>query len=271
MDLMYADRLSWGAVYQIEFGSSGYWELGPLRVWARRDTREWSVSFAHGHDPLSDVAAVQIPSRSEPEGDITSRRFGFRVPPAEIRLTPALAKRPIVVTPEEPFLLPPNEETTLYVSTSVWVRVEVGEPPVQLLEEASHRPSDTWFGESTREGELCYATRTRATLDRAELPICAHRALSVVHIRNRAASVLEIEKVKLPAPNMSLFLASDGHLWTEEVSFNREQEGQVASVLLAAGPPAAATAAERLVGPRKKVDKGFMDRTFGGFIRELRG
>jgi hypothetical protein len=271
MDLTKPGRFSWRDVHHVETGSGAHWELGPLRIWARREAREWSVSFARGDDALDAAAEAWIPSPHEPEEGATTTRFGFREPPAKIRLTPALAKRPVVVTPSEPFSLPPMQETTLHVSTPVWVGVEVGEPPAELLERASHRPSDTWFGESTRVGELCYATRTRATLDLDELPRCAHHAISVVHIRNSAGSVLEIEKLKLPAPNMSLFLTPEGSLWTEEVSLDREQEAEVAVVVLENGPPSVAAEAERIVGPRRKLDRGFLDRNFGGLIRELRG
>ena len=271
METTSSDRFSWGTVYRLETGSTAQWQVGPIRLWARRDPREWRVSLARERDSLKDTASVQIPSRTEPEGNLTSSRFGFREPPAEIRLTPSLAERPVVTTPEEPFLLAPQEETTLYVSTPVWIGIEVGEPPVKLLNEASRLPSDTWFGESTQTGELCFATRTRATLERTNLPARVHRALSVVHIRNRASSLLEVEKLKLPAPNMSLFLDSDGHLWTEELTLDRVEEGQVAAVVLASGPPAAAGGGDRVAGPRKKLEKGFLDRAFGGLMRELRG
>jgi hypothetical protein len=271
METTSTDRFSWRDVYRLETGKTGHWQIGPFRMWARRHPREWFVSFAREPDSLRDTGSVQIPGRTEPEGNLTSRRFGVREPPAEIRLTPGLAERPVVTTPEEPFLLAPKEETTLYVSTPVWIGVEVGEPPVKLLDEASRRPSDTWFGESTRTGELCYATRTRATLERANLPARVHRALSVVHIRNRVGSLLGVEKLKLPAPNMSLFLDSDGHLWTEELTLDRIEEGRVAAVVLASGPPASAGDVDRVAGPRKKLEKGFLDRTFGGLMRELRG
>jgi hypothetical protein len=264
-------RFSWRDVRHIETGSGVHWELGPLRLWAYRDAREWTLCFERGEDALSDFVSVEAPPNTEPAGEATTLRFGFKKSPAVIRLTPALAKRPVVVTPEEPFSLPPKEETTLYISTPVWIGVEVGDPPVRLLEEASHRPSDTWFGRSTRDGELCYATRTRATLELAELPIRVHRAVSVVRIVNRAGSALEIEKIKLPAPFMSLFVDAGGHLWTEEVSLTREQDGELASVDVGTGPPAAVVGAEQLGGAQKTMGRGILDRTFGGLIRELRG
>ena len=52
---------------------------------------------------------------------------------------------------------------------------------------------------------------------------------------------------------------------------DRVEEGQVAAVVLASGPPAAAGGVDRVVGPRKKLEKGVLDRAFGGLIRELRG
>ena len=53
----------------------------------------------------------------------------------------------------------------IYVSTPLWVRVDVHDPPQFLQEIPVIRPSDTWFGPSTREGELGYAGRTHGRLN----------------------------------------------------------------------------------------------------------
>ena len=89
MDLTHADRFSWRGVHHVEIGSGAYWELGPLRLWARRDSREWSVSFVRGDDALAEASNVQIPGPGEPEGDVTTTRFGFDV--AHMRMEEDLA------------------------------------------------------------------------------------------------------------------------------------------------------------------------------------
>jgi hypothetical protein len=261
----------WRRRFEIEPGSAGFWQVGPLKLWARRERHEWLLSLARGDDALEDALVVALGSDVPQQDDTVTNRFGFRDPPSFIRLAPAPAPRPVVVTPQEPFHLPPRQGTTLYVSTPVWVSIEVGEPPIALLEEPSQRPSDSWFGPSTRVGELCYAVRVPATLELDAAPIRPHRAMSVVHINNSASTTLEVARIKLPNPNMSLFLAADGNLWTEAVTLNHQQEGELAEVELSSGAPNAASGAERLAAPRKRLDKGLLDRAFGGLIRDLRG
>lgn len=263
-------RMIWSS-FELATGESGCWRIGPIRLWATRAPHEWCISFARFDGQLDHPVGVELPCATPPEGDVTTKRFGYHDPPSSIRLLPATAPRPLVATPIDSLLLPPGEETTLHVSTPVWVQVSLGESATMLIDEASHLPSDTWFGESTRKGELCYSFRARATFDRTALLECTHRALSVVHIQNQAKSVLEIEKVKLPAPNMSLFVTARGDLWTEDVTLVREQDGEVALVELGSGPPTDAADAKLLVGPRTTVRQGVLDRTFGGFMRELRG
>jgi hypothetical protein len=270
-DLSAASRRPWWRAGRYEIGEGVCFQIGPLGLWARRLAKEWRLAVAVGDDPLaSRLETTPSTSDTPPEG-FDLRRYGFRTSPDLIRLRPLLADRPLVVGPEAPFLLPPGEETTVYVSMPVWVVVEVGGPHTPLLETPSHRLSDTWFGPTTREGELCYSLRTSARLTLDALPIRPHRAIAVTRIHNRATTVLEVDRFTLPAPNMSLFVDSSGGLWTEPVDLVREHDGTHADVRLAVGAPSEATAATRLGGPRREGGSNLLQRAFGGLIRELRG
>lgn len=271
LELSATSRRPWWRAGRYEIGQGVCFHIGPLGLWARRLAKEWRVAVMVGDDPLASGFEI-TPSTSEaPPEPFNLRRYGFHTSPDLIRLRPLLADRSLVVGPEEPFYLPPGEETTVYVSMPVWVVVEVGGPHTPLLETPSHRLSDTWFGATTRDGELCYALRTSARLSLDSLPIRPHRAIAVTRIHNRATTVLEVDRFTLPAPYMSLFVDGSGTLWTEPVDLVREHDGTHADVRLARGAPAEAAATTRLGGPRREGGSNLLQRAFGGLIRELRG
>ena len=72
---------------------------------------------------------------------------------------------------------------TIYVSSPVWIRLETATGTL-LDELPTIRQSDTWHGPNTREGELCYASRTFCRTNIDALPIRQNRALSPVIIYN---------------------------------------------------------------------------------------
>jgi hypothetical protein len=229
---------------------------------------EIRLAFDRGGDPLDNTLVVN-PSDAKPDPPEGSkvRRFGFGNPPKSIELVPCLADRPIVVSPEDPLILPPREHITLFISTPLWVKVVAGKGDVPLLDQPTHRPTDTWFGPSTMEGELCYATRTSARMNLENIPIRPHRAISTVEIKNEAKSDLSIEKLRIPAQQMSVYATSDGHFWTETVTLDRQDEGETAAVRLGKGPPHQAPAARPVGEPRTKLPRGVLTRAFSGLLR----
>jgi len=257
----------WWAAQSLAENSIGHWQIGPLALWIQRFAQEWRLAVDHGGDPLDSVMVREMPSaRPFPEDHPEARRFGFRKTSDKLKLMPVLADRPVVINPAIPFALPPGEELTLYLSTAVWLQVLVGEPAVTLLEVPTHRPSDTWFGPSTREGEMCYAVKTSARQQLENLPLRPHRVISALRIRNRARTNLAVERIKLPVPHMSIFEAAAGQLWTESVTLEREEDGEMARLQLGKKPPAAIEKTRLLSGPRVKPDKALLIRAFGGLI-----
>ena len=117
-------------------------------------------------------------------------------------------------------------------------------------------------------GELCYALRTSAKLHLEHLPRRPHRAISAVRIQNNAPSVLQIEKLKVPVPHLSLFASNEGHLWTEALTLKRE-EGSDGTEVRLDNKPTQIVATERIAQPRKRMSKGFLLDAFGElFVRK---
>ena len=259
-----ADRPG-SAVWQpcaVQDGEAVRWQIGALRIQAERRWHEWRVTRRHGDDELLGDMERIGPSAPEPEDDgDDANRFGFQDPPATIRLRPRLSDRPFVVRPETPLTLLPDEHVQIYLTTPVWVSVEIGEPPRALIELPSLRPSDTWFGPSTREGELCYASRTRARL-RHDDETPPSRAITVATVRNRDDEPLRVDRIAVPIPNLELFEDINGRLWTQSLAVVWKKDGELDDVHIDSGPPPDAIEARPISEARVAVPRLILFRVF---------
>lgn len=270
-----SDPTPWWGTYTLDEGEGGCWHIGPSTLWLYRSATDWRVLHRLSRDP---TATDPMVNRSEvelpvPEAEmaemlevedeeIHTSRYSFQQTESRIVLEPVLADRPIVSRPEHPLYVPTGESVTLYLSTPLWVRIELEESERQLQEVPSHRMSDTWLGASTLEGELCYATRTAGRLRLDQLPVRLHRAITPLYIRNRADDSLLLERVQLPAEHLSLYRTPDEYLWTNAVSMNRITGTEGASVTIEKGPPKDVRGAKRVQEPRKETKAGLFTSTF---------
>ena len=259
-------RTPWHGSFEVPINTTAFWQAGPYQLWLRRSAHEWKVASVQGADSLGRSLHVEVPSdRTDPPEAATVRRFAYKRSPGEVKLTPALADRPVVVSPEEPLHLPSKEQITVFISTPVWVELTLGDSPIALLDEPTHRPTDTWFGPSSMKGELCYATRTAARMNLDNVPARPHRVITVVEIRNRAKETLTVEKLKIPVTHQEVYATEDGSLWTGTLTLEHHEEGEMATVRLGKGPPANARNAALVRGPRSPMEAGLLTRAFGGF------
>lgn len=239
------------------------WQIGPLTLHLARRPNEWRVGWKTGADPLADDLQVAEPLPVDaPEhmaSDLVVHRFAMRGG-GRFHLTPALADRPVVVRPDLPLHIPAGMQARVYVSSPVWLRVEV--EGLLLTEVPTFRMSDTWFGASTRVGELCYASRTSGRLRLELLPRRHARAVTAVNLVNRASKPLMFERLKLPAPSLALFHGPEG-LWTQSLAVTWTSSGTTDVEL---GPPPDG-APEQIADPRAPDPGGALARAFGALIR----
>lgn len=241
--------------------------LGPLALELCHAPGEWRLAASHGEETDEPTQATISVREGGLETDRHERILMARSD-VRVHLKPALADRPVVIKPWQSVILPAGEETVMYMSTPVGLRLELGEPPVLLREVAMLRLSDTWFGPSTREGELCYSGKTHARHSLEEVPRRVHRALTPVHIHNRAGSPLPLDKLSLPVPLLSLYGDAEGYLWTQGVSLVRTSDTDMAALKIDAKPPAAAGKAPLVSGPRELQVRGGLVRAFSVLFRE---
>ena len=255
-------KIPWGEEIVVPAGGWRSWRIGPLKLWAQRLAKEWRVAWQEdaGDDDEPETAPGEPPEAATLER-VAADRLGER-----LIMSPGLADRSVVVRPQTRFRLVPGGEVALYLGTPLWFRLETSEPRHRLLDLPTRRPSDTWFGPSTTAGELCYAGRTAARLNRENLPAVTHLAFTRVLLRNRADDDLLLERINLPVPNLALFAGGGGALWTQTVRVERGADGHLAEVRIDDRPPALAEAARRLAGPRVRAGRNAFSRALSALL-----
>jgi len=258
----------WGAV-ALPIGGVARWRAGPSSVTAERDVNDWRIWHDAGDDAYDTIAEHIARIDEPPPATPPTLRFSFAETPETIRVMPALPDRQVVVRPESPLSVSPGERVTLYASAPVWMAFQVevlrrrgrGAPtsaPVVLSELPTARPTDTWFGPNTREGELAYAVRTAARMRVDLLPLRPHRAVIPIAVENDGLGAMVLSRVAVPTPYLPLYVDEAGRLWSSSVRLTRDSDDET-RVRIDSGPPSGVRGrAEQLAAPRQNGTFGAM-------------
>lgn len=261
----------WWGDFPLDEYQVGRWQIGPTTLSIYRLPGEWRIIYNQGDDPLDPTLEIDVPAEVEAIGiDDNVRRYMFSQTQNLVTLTPVLADRPLVVRPAIPFAIETREEITLYVSLPMWLQISVAGVPQPLYEVPSFRPSDTWFGDSTLRGELCYAARTPAQLNVSELPKRPYRAIVPILIRNRDEGSLVLDRIKIPVEYLALYSSKEtNQFWTQKIIL--EQKNRRTRLRLGWGSPQEADKTERVSPPRERARRGIDVGAFGSIFRNTRG
>lgn len=263
---------AWGEGLSLAPGETLCNGLSDLTLAVTLLEKEWQVRVARHPGAVEETAWRQWRERGVPEHDEGLERFARGSEAPTLALRPALADLPLIIRPYHPLHLPPGTNTTIYVSTLVWLQLVVGDGR-RLLEVPVRRPSWTWMGADTMEGEICYASQTAARLESETLPRRPWRAMSAVQLHHEGDDYLTLDRFSFPAPIMPLFRqtqpGADGlhSLWTPTLSIHSERDLATASLRVASKPPREAGPCEALAPARQPVGRNHlvrtMDRIFG--------
>lgn len=249
--------VAWWGDFEVPLGAARRWRVGPLTLRVARLAGEWRIEREMGDDPTAqEIEVGSLESQEDVHKPLKiNERIGFAGQETKLTLVATLPDRSIVSRPESTFLLPGGERLTIYVGSPLWLQLKVGER--LLADIPTFRPSDTFFGRTTMEGELCYASRTYCRVRLEDTVRRPHRSLTAVEIHNLAKTPLPLDRVQLPVAHLALYRATDGRLWTQDVTFER---GELAdSVKLAKGKPKHAAGAE-LLTPARLDDHNLLKR-----------
>lgn len=256
----------WWGGYELELGEAACWAIGPLRLWLHRGEAEWRLGHDWDDDESFDGWRLEQPA-TLPAEEIDTERFAVSETGSAVELRSLPADRSVVARPKTPFRVQPGQSARIFISSPLWVEIGTGgAEPLVLREVVTRRMSDTWFGATTRDGELSYALKTSARTNLEELPRVAYRLVTPVVIDNHAPDALVVERLSLPVPFLSIYGTPEGDAWSEEVHMLRTEDGGMARLDLLPGPPAEAEGADRVSEPRQVAAKGHLFRAFGSLL-----
>jgi len=252
----------WWGEYTLTPDQIAHWQIGPLELWIARVSYEWRIAKKAGVEGENDAIAVDLACGSMPE---EYTRFAFHKIQGPLVLKPALLDRAFIVRPERPFHLAPKNQVCLYITSPLSLWIGVGRPAIELMQIPVSRPSDTWFGASPMDGEMCYAARMFARLDFDNLVMKPFRAITAVYIDNYGDRMLSVEQVRVPLPSMGLSIDAAGRFWTQSVRYENESHQGMARLRLESAPSLAQAPLKPIVEARLK-DKSAVVRAFETLI-----
>ena len=257
--------MAWWGEFDIEPGKTGLWTVGPLRLWARNRPREWWVAWVSDRDGMERAGSYELVDDPQPPEKARIERFGTTRPGTTVAVRPTGSDRPIVARPEVPLWILGNDEVVLYVGSPLWFVLEsFGQT---LVDVPTWRLSDTWFGDDTRAGELCYASLTSARLVADDVTMRVRRVVMAVTIRNASPDKFLVERVNLPVQELALYVDGSGMIWTAGITVERQASGDVAHVTHADGPGPGAGEATLLAPARTPQAPGVLIRTLRQLLR----
>lgn len=272
-------RTSWWGDYSLAVGDVRRWRIGPLDLWIALHRYEWLIYSRQGDDPLDSSLEIATPVAEAPPRDpsIEVTRVGTAGTHDGVVLEPRLADRTIIVRPRDTFHVVEGSSVELFVSSPLWVAIHArggsnagggdGETKGgKLAELPTYRPSDTWFGPSTLQGEAAYAVSTTCRVDVENLPVRPHRAVTPLRVENPGPGELAFQRLAVPVPNLSLFAGQGGRLWTEALQVKRSEEGAgLGELEVVKGAPGAAGSSEQISPPRQATPRRMMHMFDGIF------
>lgn len=241
----------------IEHDETLFIQLGVLDLWIHRGEREWHIASAYRTDDPGRLAVTHCSDMP----DLKWTRWVINEAIDEVILHPQMPDRPLIVRPEMPVCLMPNQSVQFYIGVPVWIGVSLGDRFRNIAEIASIELSNSWFGPTT-EGELCYAMRTTAKLTQEDLQQHAHRAIVPFEIRNTSDEKLDFTRICLHTHNLRVYQGRE-RMWTNQGRATYRGEEKWSRVVYARGVPPFDGAGRMIGKAREPVDRGAILRTFG--------
>lgn len=236
-------------------------DWGPLQLWLKRIHNElWLASRTEGEDE----AATE-----PPEAD-RWKRYILKQPCEAVRLSPRFPDRPVVVQPENVFILTSRATARIYVRCPLWIAVEAiaGTASVEVADIPLVTLSGTWFGGMT-QGDLCYSISSgarRAVEPDARRP---YLAICPIQIVNRSEEDLTVETICLRVSGLAVYRDGD-QLWSDEAIIHYLGVDLASEIRFTGTPPSETANARRVSEPREPVRHGFALPSFAS-LKDLSG
>jgi hypothetical protein len=205
-------------------------ELGPLDLHVLHRSNELKVYWRSSLDHRSTHVAMKhqrqpawVDDLLDPphEAGETVFRYAIAQNKVSLSLRPHLPNRPIVARLSEPLWVHGHRAIEIFVSNPLWIELYEAQTLLSMAHIPSLPLSDSWFGSSPREGELCYANRTEARLDVHKIPLNLMRATTRITVVNQLEEPVRVERVKIPSALLGLHINQKSQLWTTSLRLER--------------------------------------------------
>jgi hypothetical protein len=256
----------WWGEFAFDIDEVRAWSLAERRIVVQRTATEWNTWNVEADEQLllPPVAVTPYKIQNLPD-KVVVERYLFRQTGKGLLVKPALADRPVITRPINTLTIMPGEAIRLYISTPLWMQLLTLPGKTCFLDVPFWRPSDSWFGPSTIEGELCYSKHTDARVQLETIEKRPHRAITPVNVLNKSSDPLIIDRINLPVPMLSLFAADDS-FWTEAINVNRSADDDTADLHLEKRAPKEAGNTIKVAQPREAVSKRHLIRALSSLF-----
>ena len=257
----------WWGKFKLEENMASRWKIACSSITLVRSPQEWRLIRAKldCHEEHEVEFESDFDWRKESAEDAETVRYGMSTTSPDVQLVPMLADRMVVVRPEIPFNIIGGQKVRIFVRTPIWLSVETGRDKIKLSEAPVERMSDTWFGPSTVEGQLCYAARTHGVMDINEVTKVRHRAITVINIENEGKEAMYVERLNVPVKNLALYADGEGYFWSDSVRVTVDHEKSVSDFKIA-GKPEIAGKLEPVSPAREKISSSLFSRARGYLV-----
>jgi hypothetical protein len=267
---------TWGELTIPRDGESRV-EIGTLALTVARRDRVWVLGWsdapeeripsAAAADDASDAASKLQIRPALPDRALICRRFAG--------LAGAEGGQPADLSAGATLRLLPGAHLDLFQAVPLWLQIVQADGAL-LCDRPIERPSDTFFGSTTRQGELAYAASEAAALDARSHHGRSDVALAQIQLRNLSARDWSIQRLYLPAPSLSLYV--EGHdrepdeeaascpFRTSSLAIERADNHARADVRVDKTPPPALRSPRVAAEPRHRATPNLLVRAFSEIL-----
>jgi hypothetical protein len=208
---------SWWGEFTFELQEKKCWSVGERAIVLRREAAEWNTWNIESEEEDNDIVVSDGACINVDDMTITGR-FLEKNTSEKIKVSPLLADRTVIARPSSPLTILAGEKIQLFISTPIWFYAETFPNGKCLVDLPFWRPSDSWFGGSTIDGQLCYAKYTSAKTKIDELELHPHKATTPIMVINSHNKELTINRINVPVNHLNLYSDDKNQLWTSRIT-----------------------------------------------------
>ena len=222
----------WWGEFTFGLQDTKSWSIGERAIVLKRQATEWnSWNIETDEESYFDITLSNADKLSL-NTELITDRFLEKNTSEKVSVFPMLADRTVVARPSSPLTILAGEKIQLFVSTPIWFYAETVPQGKCLVDVPFWRPSDSWFGASTIDGQLCYAKYTSAKTVLEELNLFAHRATTPITVINSHHKALTINRMNVPVNYLNLYSDDKNQFWTSKISIERENESDEVELII---------------------------------------